>query len=200
MSQNQLYKMATWITSDLHFDHANVIKYCPESRGMFESVQQMNDTIIHNMNILIRPEDTLYILGDISFGKHDAACEMLRRINGSKIIIHGNHDTKLVASDVFKNSMGKMRVVEHTPYKFINHTVEGKRYGVALFHFPIEVWDRKHYGSIHLHGHQHSPNNQPLGDIRRMDIGLDSNFMMPYNLDSVICRLSSIPLTKNDQS
>ena len=29
-------------------------------------------------------------------------------------------------------------------------------YQVILFHYPIAVWDKKHYGAVHLYGHIHS--------------------------------------------
>ena len=57
--------MAIWITSDLHFSHERDFVYGP--RG-FKSAQEMNETIISVWNRLIKPDDDVYVLGDLFVG------------------------------------------------------------------------------------------------------------------------------------
>jgi len=79
-----------YFTSDLHLGHANVIRF--QDRP-FADVDEMNEALIANYNEVVGPDDTVYILGDVSNrcpGKQ--ANEMIARLNGHKILIMGNHD------------------------------------------------------------------------------------------------------------
>ena len=79
-----------YFTSDLHFDHANIIKLCNRP---FNSVQEMNESIIYNWNNKVNFSDMVYILGDITMNKDpEVARKYIERLNGSKVLIQGNHD------------------------------------------------------------------------------------------------------------
>ena len=56
---------ATWFTSDPHFGHANIIRFCDRP---FDDVQAMNDALVHRWNAVVQPEDTVYVLGDVALG------------------------------------------------------------------------------------------------------------------------------------
>lgn len=185
----------TWITSDLHFYHANIIKYCPDSRGHFESVEQMNQAIIDNINAAVAPDDTLYLLGDIGFASADKLVKCISQIAcRNKILIHGNHDVKFIKTTEFLCNLDAMGIIEHVPYKRMVYKAQGQEKSVlmCLFHFPIESWDSCGHGSMHLHGHCHSGSNQVI-DRRRMDVGMDSNNMQPYDMDLVVQKLLTVP-------
>ena len=186
-----------FVTSDLHFGHSNIIKYCPDSRGHLTGVDQMNAEIINRFNEVVGKEDHTYILGDFAFCKPEQAMKFMAQMNGTKTLIHGNHDRKLVASMEFRNpSVRRMAgLVEDTPYKVISHSVDGVKYGVVLFHFRIASWDGAHHGSIHLYGHEHG--NGPVMTTRCMDIGADTNHLRPYQLDRVVAELAKRELTKS---
>lgn len=184
----------SFVSSDLHFNHKRIIEFCPESRGHCESVDDMNHKIIRNFNSIISEQDTLYLLGDIGFGDVGSCIELIRQLNGQKIWVHGNHDRKFWVSDQYYAEKQSMRIIEDTPYKTITHKVDGVKRFVVMFHFPIASWEQKSQGSIHLHGHLHSPHriNMCL-EQRRMDVGVDGNFLMPYDLDDVLRTLAKVP-------
>lgn len=52
----------------------------------------MNKVLIENWNALIKPEDTVYHLGDVSFASPDITKNIVSNLNGYKILILGNHD------------------------------------------------------------------------------------------------------------
>lgn len=80
--------MTIWFSSDHHFSHANVIPYCNRP---FASVDEMNEELVRRWNLLVRPRDTVYYLGDFSLSR--AAVEAYaKRLNGIKHLIAGNHD------------------------------------------------------------------------------------------------------------
>ena len=54
-----------FVTSDLHFGHTNVIEFCPETRGMFSSAEEMNEGMIEAWNKEVSNDDTVYIFGDL---------------------------------------------------------------------------------------------------------------------------------------
>lgn len=80
--------MTTWFTSDHHFGHVNIIKYCNRP---FNSVAHMNSIMESSWNSVVAPNDTVYYLGDFAMQPH-MVTEILPRLNGSKILVAGNHD------------------------------------------------------------------------------------------------------------
>lgn len=182
-----------FVTSDLHFDHKNIIKYCPESRGHLKSIDHMNETIISNINSVVGEEDTLYILGDICFSSPDKGVEFLKRINGHKVIVWGNHDKKLRQSTVFETNKGLMGVVDTRDYLEIEHKFNGKIYDICMMHFPIFNHHRAHHGSLHFHGHGHArfADRNTFGEYKRvMDIGVDGNGLVPHDIDDLCSEMS----------
>ena len=66
--------------SDLHFDHANIIRYCNRP---FKSKEEMNRAIIKNWNSTVKDKDSVYILGDVAFGRgHRSIDFWLKKLKG----------------------------------------------------------------------------------------------------------------------
>lgn len=84
--------MAIFFTSDTHFNHANIIRYCSRPFG---SVGEMNEVLIANWNGVVGPEDTVYHLGDFAMGPSGLWERFVSRLNGKKILILGSHDRSL---------------------------------------------------------------------------------------------------------
>ena len=78
-----------WWTSDTHFYHANVIKY---SKRPFANVEEMNAALVRNWVAVVQPGDTIYHLGDFSFGRKEQNEALLQQLHGHKHLILGNHD------------------------------------------------------------------------------------------------------------
>lgn len=80
--------MSTWFTSDQHYYHHNIIAY---SKRPFKDVDHMNEVLINNHNLLVKPEDTVFHLGDFSLSKK-AIHTVLPKLNGTHHLVAGNHD------------------------------------------------------------------------------------------------------------
>jgi len=160
-----------YITSDQHVYHKNIATYCPDSRP-FSSVEEMNEAIIERHNEVVSPKDQIYYLGDFSFGTFEQTEAILKRLNGHKYYVFGNH------CKVMKNNG------MHKHFKWMKDYAEIKvdKKHIVLFHFPILQWNRKHYSSYHFHGHRHS--NEKADYCR--DIGVDGNNLYPYNIRELI--------------
>lgn len=78
-----------WVTSDTHFNHVNIIKYCNRP---FLSVEEMNEVIINNWNDVVPKGATVYHLGDFALGDKSLIPDLLNRLNGHIKFVMGNHD------------------------------------------------------------------------------------------------------------
>ena len=88
-----------WFSSDTHFGHANIIKYCSRP---FSSLEEMNSIIVRRFNERIKDEDTVFFLGDFCFrngpsgkqgeGDRPKADFYQKQLKGKWIFIKGNHD------------------------------------------------------------------------------------------------------------
>lgn len=155
-----------WFTSDTHFNHSKIIKYCQRP---FLNVKEMNEYLITYWNILIKPRDIVYHLGDFCFGPNGT--RILKQLNGNVHLILGNHDFRNYKNiDGFK-SISKILNIN---YKNIN---------ITLCHFAMRVWHKKHRGSMMLYGHSHGT----LESIENsFDVGVDVNNFKPISIDYIL--------------
>lgn len=135
-----------FFTSDPHYYHANIIKYCNRP---FKDVDHMNEILIENWNAIVPREATTFILGDFSYGDKIQWEKILGRLHGYKYLITGNHDrSNVIPKHCF------LEVIDG----FANIYVKGsdRNYEITLCHFPMLSWQSSHKGSWQLHGHWHS--------------------------------------------
>lgn len=173
--------MKTFLTSDLHFFHENVIKFCNRPYG---SVEQMNYELIRNWNNVVGPEDHVWVLGDVSFGKKQETEDILVQLQGVKHLIQGNHDRKGRCQDL---DWSRHFVQQHQ-YHLLRLGKVGK---AVLCHFPLESWER---GWYHFHGHWHTlAGDTSLHKWRRWDVGVDNNNYTPILFEDAMKRADAIP-------
>jgi calcineurin-like phosphoesterase family protein len=168
--------MTTWITSDLHFGHTNIMKFCPATRGHFRDVDHMHTEMIREWNEKVQPDDVVYILGDVAFMPAVKAVALLTRLNGRKILVKGNHDRKLLEDPAFRACFEEV----HSDWTGrINGTY------VHMYHFPIQEFDQMHRGAVHFHGHVHG---KPTGleKYRIRDVGYDATGHVVVKIDDMI--------------
>lgn len=150
-------------TSDNHFGHANIMRFCPKYRP-YESVAEMNRALVEYHNATVDPFDLTVFIGDFSFLGAKETIEILKSMSGSKVLILGNHDMKNLRSGAF-NRLGEN---VHTRLSL----PVGDQH-LVLDHFPLWEWDRMHRGAIHLHGHVHGKPVPVPGRI--LDVGWDAH-------------------------
>lgn len=90
-----------YLSSDPHFGHAKDFLWRPRE---FSSVEEMNEGIIERWNLIVEPDDDVYLLGDVIMGDI-SNLNYVRRLNGNLHIIYGNHDTdtRIAAYDTLYN-------------------------------------------------------------------------------------------------
>lgn len=166
--------MAVKATSDLHFGHDNIIRYCKRPC----TTENHIDYLISILNEAIGIDDVVYHLGDFSYQKKLSVKELhyiLTRLNGTWYFILGNHDDE-----------NRLRAMcQNTKHKVLSdyHTVRYKDRTFVLFHYPIERWWNDHRGSVHLHGHIH---NHPMRKLpNRHNVCFDREFKV-YDFDEFL--------------
>jgi calcineurin-like phosphoesterase family protein len=169
--------MATYFTADTHLNHDNIREYCSRPFG---SLHDMTNAIIDHWNAVVHYGDLIYHLGDfaLSWGKRNATLidTLLRRLNGNKWLIIGNHDRR----EVRKNP--RWNKVAH--YHELKVDMGGPhRQRIVLSHYPLQSWNQMHRGAWMLHGHCHGTLEDTGGKI--MDVGVDCHGYRPVGLGEV---------------
>lgn len=133
-----------YFIADTHFGHEKIIKICNRP---FTSAEEMEKQIIDNWNNKVSDEDTVYILGDFSFKMtKENAINILKQLNGKKVLIKGNHD-KFVGQRDFDNCFEKV-------CDYLQIT-ENKQQ-LILSHYPIIDYAGMYYGAKMIYGHIHN--------------------------------------------
>lgn len=172
--------MNIYLTSDQHFLHKNIIKYCNrpfslDLDGVIENAKLMYD----RYNATVKEEDVVLFLGDLAFlssKNKDAFAEMFKTMPGHKILIRGNHDS---LTDEYYKSIGFEVVTDHI--------ILGR---YMLCHYPLFKNAKFQFSSLEkqlkdlfqhykcdtlIHGHIHEKDS-PTGDgVQRLNVCVDYN-------------------------
>jgi calcineurin-like phosphoesterase family protein len=169
--------MRTFITSDLHFGHTNIMSFCPQARARFKNdVTYMNEQMVIEWNSMVQPEDLVYILGDVAFLPAQKAAEYMNRCNGTKILVEGNHDRKALKDPSFFKCFKEV-------HKYLDINYNGTK--CVMFHYPIAEWDQMHRGAVHFHGHLHG-GVSGMEEFRARDMGMDATVMIVVEMERAI--------------
>ncbi len=120
-----------YFISDLHFGHANVIKF---DNRPFKDVEEMNEKLIRNWNETVTKKDVIYILGDFIWGTNKQWLEIVPRLKGRKILIRGNHDLKKMPAQL-KNMFEAV-------YNYKEIKEDG--YRICMSHYPMLLYPGSH--------------------------------------------------------
>ena len=147
-----------FFTSDTHFNHKNIIRYCnrPWNSGKDvngqlivsdDNVNEMNEAIISSWNKVVSPNALVWHLGDFALGDRSKIPEIVARLNGRINLVLGNHDHKDVKR--FLNAgfnrvydhpvlINKFVILTHEPLEFLN-------VNCPFFQIFGHVHDSEHY-------------------------------------------------------
>lgn len=134
-----------WLLTDTHFDHFNIGVYCDRPDGWM-------DLILKNWREIVKPEDTVWHLGDVQVGRKHPLLDLLNSLPGTKILIKGNHDTQ---SHLWYMRNGFAASMDAAAYQ-----------RVTLTHQPSNSL----FGGtdLNIHGHVHNSLWTPTKDFQRL--------------------------------
>ena len=150
-----------YFTADLHLGHANIIKHCNRP---FKTVHEMDITLLKNINVKVRENDTLYIVGDFAWWK--CKQDQLRAYRSQILcknihLLLGNHDYPI------KNKLLPLfSSVEDIK------SLKIKDQKIILCHYAMRTWNCSHHGAYHLYGHSHNNLRDDPYSLS-FDIGVD---------------------------
>ena len=133
----------TFLIGDTHFGHSNITKFLRSDGSKlrpWDNIKEHDEALMENWNSAVKPEDKIYHLGDLGFSNSTHLLRICSSLNGTKILIKGNHDQLKLSqyAQVFKDVRAY-------------HTLDK----ILLAHIPV------HPGSLgrwkgQIHGHLHA--------------------------------------------
>lgn len=164
-----------WVISDTHFGHENILTF-RDFYGRpvrpFNSVEEMDEHMVQCWNMVVKPGDKVYHLGDVFFGSKDRFKTLWPRLKGSKRLVVGNHDdVKFLSSGGFFQKVMLWR-------KFEN---------LLLTHVPAHpstLSENRFSGKpvVNVHGHIHQ-NKSPDGPYKCVCV--EQTNYSPMNLEEL---------------
>ncbi len=147
----------------INFKHKNIIKYCNRA-------DNWEERFIKRWRAKVPDTGIVFHLGDFSF----RSCpDVLDQLTGKIILIQGNHD-KIEKSVRNKFHM----IIDYAEISFKDGDINDF---FCCSHYPMMRWNKSHYGSYMLHGHEHGNINHLNKDMNRLDVSYDSRRMLAEN-------------------
>ncbi len=195
-----------WFTSDLHFGHEAVIKYCNRP---FENVEDMRERLIRNWNSVVQDNDLVYVLGDFSmYLKKPELIQILSRLKGTKVLVTGNHDQHssymlnsgfhAVVDQATIRIAGEEVIMSHYPYSkgklnywfyyVLNKLMPRKFFRPRYFKQQLNHMDR-----FLLHGHTHNKN---VVNGKMIHVGTDAHNYKPISMSKIANIITEIKRQK----
>lgn len=167
---NDVTREKIYFFSDAHFDHKNIIKYCNRP---FNSTHEMNQALVENWQKSVGINDTVFFLGDMSYGRDRKPIDYwLGKLAGKISYIRGNHDTDIInRANVINSHYG----IKYRDYQFL------------LMHDPHRP---NGYDGWIIHGDKHNNNlkDYPLINQKNKTVNVCAELLdySPINLDKII--------------
>lgn len=160
--------MIDYFISDTHFFHGNILKFTGDDGNLvrpgFRSLEDMNECMITRWNETVTPQDRVTHLGDVSWRYGDQLRDVLKKLNGRKRLLVGNHDDipKLLSLGVFETIelwIGFNNcILTHVPMH------------------PCSLFDKK----LNIHGHIHE---KDVGDSRFVNVSVERTNYYPVTFE-----------------
>ena len=153
-----------WVTSDTHFGHENIIKYCNRP---FDNAKEMDEHILTKWNETVKDGDIVYHLGDVCFRGYD----IIKKLKGRKRLIVGNHDDIMKVGQHFQKVMMWRMFPE---------------FDLVLTHVPIDLGfdDNSHRKyNYNVHGHIHNAPNPK--SPKHMNVCVEMTNYTPVNIEEL---------------
>ncbi|MDP3990496.1 MAG: hypothetical protein Q8Q01_04815 [archaeon] len=174
-----LRKAKVFCTSDQHFDHKNIIRYC---KRPFKNVKIMNQVLMDNWNKTIKKRDIVLFLGDMSFGKGSRSADYwLSKLNGNIFFIRGFEYKASGERNQHDVITRKENVFDYVIVKY-------KNTNFFLVHDPEQVPNDWKDWAICGHHHNNKPSEFPLINKKnkKMNVSVEFTDYKPILLDDLM--------------
>ena len=152
--------------------HSNILKFTDDAGVKirpFASIEEMHEVMIERWNSVVKPQDKVYHLGDVTFRYGGEFTNLMSRLRGHKRLIVGNHD-KIWDPNLIR-SFDKVDLWKG--FKDFNFTAS---------HFPLNL-DTLRDGAFNVHGHVHA---NSLKDKNYINVSVEVRNYTPVNIDEIV--------------
>ncbi len=162
---------STFVIGDLHLNHTNIITYC---KRPFDNAKEMNRVLIKNWNLVVKKNDHVFFLGDMSMGNSD---NLIDSLNGQIFFVRGNHDESRNPDSMHEQLFMKYKGIDfrliHNPYEVKNQ--------------PFDGW------TIHGHHHNNKLEEFPFFDRanRKFNVSVEVIKYQPFPMTGIIDLINS---------
>lgn len=176
-----------YFTSDTHFGHANIIRFCNRP---FATIEEMDKELVRRWNETVPVDGIVFHLGDFAYGNAGYWKEILQKLHGRKYLIIGNHDYKNIRA-------GYTEYFEHVTQQM---SIRVGDQSIILNHNPFLCYGGSYRDVWQLFGHVHSgPANHTGLDHPRLkmlfplqyDVGVDNNDFRPISYAEVKAKIEA---------
>lgn len=171
-----------------------------KTNRLFNSIEEMDETMIDSWNKVVFKESTVFHIGDLSWYNAKKTLEILKRLNGKKYLVMGNHDWQCESGECkreFQLIADRIELeLDDDQTDMVSRNPEKKTQLIVLDHYPKMSWNKAYHGSFHLFGHVHNRIKEPIG--RSMDVGVDAIGIEPISYTSVREKLLKIRIHERD--
>ena len=177
-----------WFTSDLHFGHRNVIRFCDRP---YENEKEMGEKLIENWNSCVGDNDIVFVLGDTFwFNDSRSIKKVLDQLKGKTIyMLPGNHDD---FEHYHRVDTERIVLCPDVVVLWLQEYNSSKKFEIWMSHYPMMTWPHRDNGVWQLFGHIHSNPNRTEGvdqDLplhwNQMDVGCDYWNYKPVSMETL---------------
>ena len=142
----------------------------------------MDEHLVSMWNKSVRPNDSVYIIGDLIFRSAVSPDSYLSKLCGKKHLILGNHDKDWVK----KADMSQYFV---TVECFAE--ISDGQHKITLCHYPLMSWNHMAKGSYMIHGHIHNNRDAFYFPMLRqmpnlLNAGVEINDYRPVSFEDLV--------------
>lgn len=180
----QIDKDKLFFTSDTHFFHKNILKYCNRP---FTNAHEMNQELVERWNEKIPKGSIVFHLGDFSLTANPKELDgLIDELNGDIHLIIGNHENDALGKSYIRD---KWKTISDIAEIYIkdDEITYGEQH-IVMCHYPMQAWNGSHRGSWHLFGHVHGglSNKKVLQHAKTaLDVGVDCHNFTPLSYQDV---------------
>jgi calcineurin-like phosphoesterase family protein len=165
--------------SDTHFFHNSILKFTGADgkriRHQFNSFEEMHEYMIEKWNSVVKDNDYVYHLGDVTFQYHRGFNELMHRLKGKKRLIVGNHDK-------IWNPALQMHFEKVDLWKGF------KEHNFTASHFPLRLESLRD-GAFNVHGHIHQ---NMMEDPHYINVSVEVRDYTPVHIDQIGQEISKV--------
>lgn len=183
-----------FFTSDMHFGHEGIIKF---ANRPYSNIEEMDNALINNWNNIVPADGLTFVLGDIGFCSKSKIVNIFKQLNGTKILIRGNHDSNY-KDDILESIFEEIHDIL---YVRVLDNVSSKYVYMVLCHYPMLDWQGSFKGAWQIFGHLHTRELVEFDTLKtklfasQYDVGVDNNNFKPisfYELKEIMKSQSKI--------